>query len=252
VVTGGTGPTSAAKESDGARVARVIAEAWREHRLVSRLFAAADELRTDDPSVGATFAAVHLAPAELLSNASNDHLWRDLGRDLAIGEVRDLYERLAQSCERRPRQPSLRRQISDILSRLNPGPRSGAILSPPRTEIFDELEVRRPPDRSDSRALDSVWFRGTFESVPMFSVPMTPVWPLWVIDFDRLGEMRRRGAADEIEITIEPHREGLVRYGDTMVPGVAITMRQYVDIEIARPASAVGIDTSEGDESEAD
>lgn len=237
------GPAAARDHAD--RVSAVIRAAWAEHRLVPRLFRAGDQLVTGQTDITEVFGCVELAPAELLLRASNDHLWRDLGRDLAVGEVRDLLDRLAQASQLRQPEASLRRQVSGILADMNSTPGGTTILVPPRTGITNDLELPRPPDPADPRSQGSSWYRGAFESVAVFAVPMTPIRPVWIVDFDRLGEARLRGGVDDLEITIEPYREGLVRLGDSMVPGVAITMRTYVEVEIQRPASAVGIDVKD-------
>lgn len=219
---------------DAGRVARVLKEDWLKYRLVPRLFAAAGRLREDERREGVLpFGFTEVVATGLLLDPWNDNLWKELGRNLAIGEVREFLETLATRCPSRPRSGPLVAQVSGILSELQPYPGCAAIFAPPRYALLKELGLPPQPGGSeDPRSLRSPWYRGTFEDAPVFSVPMTPPRPLWVADVRSLGVWRTQGKVDRLDVRIGPAREGT---------GSAITAEEWFEIEVTDPEAAVAV-----------
>lgn len=234
--------TRRALAAETERVAGWIREDWLKYRLAPKLFAHAGRLEEHQVDVATPFGHAQDFPTTYFEQPLMRGFWGELGRAFAVGEVRELADRLAASGEARPPAHSLVREVSAALDRLQAFPGEAAIIAPPPYRVIRELGVSGAPrEVEDERSLASPWFRGMFEDAPVFALPLAPTRPLWVIDFGRIGEWRTRGAVDEMDIRVTPSLERLVRLGKASVPASTLTLQTFSDIVIADPTAAVGI-----------
>jgi hypothetical protein len=219
-------------EDDAGRVARVLREDWLENRLVPRLFGAAGRIREDE-EIELPFSFRQPVATALLLDRWNDHLWRELGRELAIGETREFLDALGRQCESRERGGPLASQVSGILDELQPMPGCAAIFAPHFAQVRELGVARQVNVREDPRSLGSPWYRGAYEDARVFSVPMRPpARALWGVDFCRLGWWRTASDVDRLDVRVGPAQGGT---------GREITAEEWFDVQIAEPTAAVGL-----------
>lgn len=170
------------------RMTDLLTAEWKQHRLIPRLVGAAGQLQTHVAEGVRPFGFTELYPTEWLGLPGADHIWRQLGKDLAIGEVREFLDTVESGTTPRAPTGALADQVSALASELGAHSQGGAIFAPSRWRVLSQLDLQGPPGTAaDARSLGSPWYRGSFEGLPVFSVPMSPRRALWIVHFSALG-----------------------------------------------------------------
>ena len=229
--------------SDEANIAALLRDAWKQHRLIPKLFAGAGSLQENVREGVLPFGFTELYPTEWINSGYADHIWRDLGKQLAIGEVREFLDALAVRSSTRPSVGGLSSQVSQLLGDLGISASTGAIFSPSRWRVLRALELTGIPGTpADPRAQGSSWYRGAFEGVPTFAVPMSPLRALWIVDLGSLGTWNAGRSAEYLDVRVRTAAGQFVLLNDSPVPASSITAEEFFSVGIKDASSAVGIE----------
>jgi hypothetical protein len=224
------------------RIAEPLTTEWKAHRLIPRLFDAAGQLRTQVADGARPFGFTELYPTEWITRSTGAPIWRQLGKDLAVGEVREFFDTIEALSTTRAATGALVDQVSVVAAELDAHRQGGAIFAPARWRVLRELDLQgRPGTPADPRALGSPWYRGSFEDIPVFSVPMSPRRALWIVQFRSLGSWNTSRAVDYLDVRLDLLPGRSVPLNGHPVPATSITAEEYFAIEIDDPRAAAGI-----------
>jgi hypothetical protein len=114
------------------RIAEPLTTEWRAHRLIPRLFDAAGQLRTGVAQGPRPFGFTELYPTEWVRLATGAPIWRQLGKELAVGEVRECLDTIEAVSTTRTATGALVDQVSILAAEIDAHRRGGAIFAPAR------------------------------------------------------------------------------------------------------------------------
>jgi hypothetical protein len=224
------------------RIAEPLTAEWKAHRLIPRLFDAAGQLQTEVAESARPFGFTELYPTEWVTRPTGAPMWRQLGKDLAIGEVREFFDTIEAVSTTQAATGVLADQVSVLAAELDAHRPGGAIFAPARWRVLSQLDLQgRPGTKADSRALGSPWYRGSYEDIPVFAVPMSPRRALWIVQFSSVGSWSTSRAVDDLDVRLDLLPGRTVRLNGQPVPATSITAEEYFAIEINDPRAAAGI-----------
>lgn len=224
------------------RIAEPLIVEWKAHRLIPRLFDTGGQLQTEVAEGARPFGFTELYPTEWVRGSIAGAIWRQLGKDLAIGEVREFLDTIEVVSPTRPATGALANQLSGLAVELDVHRRGGAIFAPSRWRVLSQLDLQgRPGTTAAPRSLGSPWYRGSFEDIPVFSVPMSLRRALWVVQFSALGTWSTDRAVDWLDVRLDLMPGRTVPLNGQPVPATSITAEEYFAIEIDDPQAAAGI-----------
>lgn len=228
--------------AENQRIAEPLTAEWRTHRLIPKLFDAAGQLQTEVAAGARPFGFTELYPTQWVRLPTGGPIWRQLGKELAIGEVREFFDTIEAVSTTQVPTGALADQVSALAAELGVHGRGGAIFAPSRWRVLSQLDLQgRPGTAADPRSLGSPWYRGSFEDIPVFSVPMSPRRALWIVQFSSLGRWNTSRAVDYLDVRLDLLPGRTVPLNGQPVPATSITAEEYFEIEIEDPQAAAGI-----------
>ena len=227
------------------RVAKILIDAWRANRLVPRLFSSARAVREGVPDAS-PFGFTVAIPIEYLQGRA-DNIWTTLGVDFAVGETREFIDLLARTSSVRNPGASLIDAVYDTARDAEAyGDGRSVIFAPARWRVLSALGLEgRPGSPEAPGSVGSRWYRGSFQDIPVFAVPLTPPRALWVVNLSALGTWETRGGVDDIEVRFGLLREPVATINDQRVPATSVTVEQYFRVHVEDPKAAIGLSLPE-------